>query len=891
VIAQDDGFGQPEYRPLSRVMNGYAEPLSYVYGRNLSPFANEEEFGTELLEQQEEYLFESLSDEQVAVALKASEQKGQSVEKATKLADTFLEGLYAEGVAIDDSASAEIIKEIGRKHPEVIEGKIDSELLLCLVEDRAVGTERSYIQNNQVALRLHFLIARILADPDSPKASQDFALAMISDRPSFEADMIEWPLQFTKASEEGAEYARQAIQERAHQNEESSRQLLAASELPTKIGAQIDIDGDTMRAVFEHYKGDRRLLLEVFKSLGGDRELFPAERIMLKSKMITGQKDLEPWSADIMKWKGYFDSGTIGKLSELFPSGIPGSLELSAITVIDRHESEIGEFIETINMLSKSEYAHEFAEGGRLYKYADSVLGHVLSKRYTDESKDVLNGVKGLDEAGLFVVEAPGDAEVLINGEFLSALKGNPEQEVEGFRQVMASKLLAQILEGSPSDATKEAIMSDVASHYSTWINAAEGGMLSSVDSELMAILERKVYEDNVPPSSLLEAISQLRMKDESEYDNEILRSLIDRASVDKLPTNPTKLIDRIPDARMRELYVRILELKAGQSGMASSEIYNYLLSNNLMSEDEIAILQDIDLTDRPDLTRLLVEKKDFFEDQRVRSKWLRGEYPDATINFLAAAWASRSEALSEGVADNPYEIIRWVSVKKYMELSKEETELIGGKEFSQLIADHRELAYELARSYPDVRRGIDALRQYFTLEAGGAFHQDEFTPGQVTVEYDGKTYEVEWLPKGSPSFFSMGVDTGCCMTLDGASESCIWRAMTDPNYGGMLVRVDGKVRAQSVGYLGKDEHDENVLVLDNIEVNSGTDESAVREVYKIALEQLMSQGRVNSTVSAVNIGEGFTKVPFGDLAVVAPVAGPQGVYTDAHRQRRLITR
>ena len=63
----------------------------------------------------------------------------------------------------------------------------------------------------------------------------------------------------------------------------------------------------------------------------------------------------------------------------------------------------------------------------------------------------------------------------------------------------------------------------------------------------------------------------------------------------------------------------------------------------------------------------------------------------------------------------------------------------------------------------------------------------------------------AEILADDDPGGFTIGYDTGCCMTLGGASESCIWAGYQDPNYAFFTVRDRGdRLRAQSILYIAE---------------------------------------------------------------------------------------
>lgn len=891
VVKEESFFGGTQYKPIDVATKKYEKSISAAYGVNLDPTVSDEYFGTPLTTESQAQIVKTLTAEEVTVAYAVAERHSGQEASAEMLASAYLETLAPRHhYEINDKEAAETLKEIADRHPEVLGSDSNNELFERILKKRAIGTERNYIHNNQEALHLHFLVARLLSDPETPEAAKHFALGMISDRVDFEEGMLEWPLQFIEATEEGKERAQRLVAERARQNEAEAIHLMETTEVPSALAMQLDASETSIRSVLANYSGDRRLLLSTFEDIASERELVPFEKTILQEKLLGDTYDRRSWSADIDNWRQFFASSVVERLSEMFPGGLPESLSSTTKSAINRSAFGLEGFIGSVDLIAKSEIGAQCSEDGELFAHADHVFTYVLDEQSVEMAQRRLDRVSQLYEAGLFSVKGPEGIELPINKDTFNMLQEDAERAVESLRATMEAPLVVEMIRSSPSDEMSRSIMRDIIFHYGVWNEALGSGELQSIDTEVIEFVKKQVYQDGAQASSFIEAMGQLRVEDEQTYDTIILRSLIDRDSIDKLPTNPTKLIDRLPNSDTRELYIRILEIKRDNPGMETDSIYGYLVENGLMSREQVTLLQAVDISESPDLTRLLVEKKQYLEDRKVRSKWLAGEYPDASLQMLASAWSSRREALNDGTIDTPYEIVRWVAITKLREIADRDNELIGGKSFRELLDARPDLAYELARNYNPMK-SAQAMRRYFEIETQGAFHRSEFVPGSTTVSLGGRSYEVEWLEKGSPAFFSMGADTGCCMTIGGVSENCIWQAMEDPKYSGMVVRVNGKVRAQSVAYLAKDEQDNQTLVLDNIEMNGGTDPLVMRQVYQMGLTQLLDQGFIHREIKHVNVGEGYTKTPYTDLASVTPIPGPAGIYTDATSQRRLLER
>jgi hypothetical protein len=281
-------------------------------------------------------------------------------------------------------------------------------------------------------------------------------------------------------------------------------------------------------------------------------------------------------------------------------------------------------------------------------------------------------------------------------------------------------------------------------------------------------------------------------------------------------------------------------------------------------------------------------------ELSQVRDRWLR-EYAkqDVRTLTLTRAWQNREFALAEGAGDSPSQINEWVAqygFKKYVEGLR-----IQGRENlpSSEDIDNRQGLISALSKYP-MHKALDAFGRFVTDEQEAKLRHADLAPGKVEIEVDGESFVVEVLPKTDPRGFTLGIDTGCCMTLGGASESCIWAGYEDPRYGFIAISKEGRLRAQSLLYTNGESSDgvvdSSVLVLDNIEANQGSDISKLMQVYQAALQRLLSEGALNRSIKQVNLGEGNTDVDFSNLEIVNPVSTPlEDVYSDAARQRLLL--
>jgi len=164
-----------------------------------------------------------------------------------------------------------------------------------------------------------------------------------------------------------------------------------------------------------------------------------------------------------------------------------------------------------------------------------------------------------------------------------------------------------------------------------------------------------------------------------------------------------------------------------------------------------------------------------------------------------------------------------------------------------------------------------------------------EDAEGKPETKVENREFSAAILSPDDPGGFTIGYDTGCCMTIGGASESCIWRGYDDNRYSFFTVRdSDGRLRAQSILYIAE-EMGKRYLVADNIEVNGGTDVTQVAKIYKQALLDILKQNEME--VDAIHIGQGFVEKGILDSlpkASVAPQTPQPGTYSDASVQRVL---
>ncbi len=190
-------------------------------------------------------------------------------------------------------------------------------------------------------------------------------------------------------------------------------------------------------------------------------------------------------------------------------------------------------------------------------------------------------------------------------------------------------------------------------------------------------------------------------------------------------------------------------------------------------------------ITERTKVLNDLLAKRQSTEAARTR--WLQQNAKDGIkTGSLIQAWASREAALADGTKDTPHEVLHWVSENGFQVYINQLRERDLADENSpesalpsdETLAQYKSLSSELVRRYR-LDASLRAFQRYVALEQAGRNVSADLQPGVTdVVTDDGTAYTFEVLEKTDPRGFSIGFDTGCCMTIDGASESCIWADM-----------------------------------------------------------------------------------------------------------------
>lgn len=205
---------------------------------------------------------------------------------------------------------------------------------------------------------------------------------------------------------------------------------------------------------------------------------------------------------------------------------------------------------------------------------------------------------------------------------------------------------------------------------------------------------------------------------------------------------------------------------------------------------------------------------------------WLRN-HGTTPREKLVKAWKARSSALKFGVADNPNAIIAWEKangIKVIFSHMEDEGALPANIDHEELDK-HQAFIQELSRVY-EGRTVIEALSGFIEK-----YSPEVVFPAASTELSDGSHMEV--LSKNDPRIFTVGGDTGCCMTPTGMGRSYIEAAYSDPRVSIMaLYDPEGDLAAHSVIFTNP-EYEPSALVIDNIETNQGRNRDRVAKLYQ----------------------------------------------------------
>ncbi|MBQ6154626.1 hypothetical protein IJJ27_03160, partial [bacterium] len=263
----------------------------------------------------------------------------------------------------------------------------------------------------------------------------------------------------------------------------------------------------------------------------------------------------------------------------------------------------------------------------------------------------------------------------------------------------------------------------------------------------------------------------------------------------------------------------------------------------------------------------------------------------------ITKAWGDRALALANGTDDKASEIISWQRRNALLIAVQKNPELLTRYNLTsrELKSAYKSFTEELSRVYnvETILRGVWLYKQNANPEKNMPAKRIELTLNDEKIDKSRKRkkFTGEILAHDDPRGETIGYDTGCCMTIDGVSESCIASGYSDKEAGFFaLYDPDGQLMAQSYFYINPKHPD--VVIMDNIEANEGRDFDKILKLYQqFFREYFLEQfaGNPDWQVRQVNIGEGYTDVNLQGLVVTESIANSHsGVYSDARNQRLL---
>lgn len=299
----------------------------------------------------------------------------------------------------------------------------------------------------------------------------------------------------------------------------------------------------------------------------------------------------------------------------------------------------------------------------------------------------------------------------------------------------------------------------------------------------------------------------------------------------------------------------------------------------------------------------LLVQRLNAYGQRRKEyadeaTTWLT-KYKLAPNRSLSKAWRDRAVALSLGAEDTLKSINDTMS-KHNFEINAERTYAFRRShlEMEDFKGRYSSFVDELTRdrgeyhsySTEDI---IDAITDYDKIH-----NSEKLLPEkEISLQHKKGKYIGTILAHDDPRGMTIGLDTGCCMTVHGASYSCIKSGYRDKNAGFFALYEDnGQIVAQSYFYTHPREPE--VLVMDNIEANQGRDANTIVDLYsdffKTYLKERFAKDP-NWKIREVHIGTQYgelVKPIVTRLPEVSIVSNPDSsVYTDAEDDQRLLFR
>lgn len=269
-------------------------------------------------------------------------------------------------------------------------------------------------------------------------------------------------------------------------------------------------------------------------------------------------------------------------------------------------------------------------------------------------------------------------------------------------------------------------------------------------------------------------------------------------------------------------------------------------------------------------------------------TSWLE-RHSTVASGTLTLAFGNRALAIADGEKDSASKLVEWTKLNVIETISNSKLPENLTKE--EVLGKYENFTKELVRVYP-VGTTLSALSKYKNI-----YNPEKIMPANARkLESGGKEYYGEVLSPEDPRGMTIGVDTGCCMTVDGVSESCITSGYKDKD-AGFFALYDGnkKLMAQSYFYINPKQPE--VVVMDNIEACQGRDVEKIVDLYKNYFTEYAKEQfgkNPNWQVRQVNIGTGYgeaVKQYVLKLPETEIIKNGHNVYTDADEDQRLLFR
>ncbi len=325
------------------------------------------------------------------------------------------------------------------------------------------------------------------------------------------------------------------------------------------------------------------------------------------------------------------------------------------------------------------------------------------------------------------------------------------------------------------------------------------------------------------------------------------------------------------------------MDINAFRNNVASTleQIHQLSQSRNLSEERIGEIMQR--------LKQCGANRKAYIDDA---TSWLV-KHTTAPSRDLTLAWSERIYAITDGSNDNISEILTWKKtheISDYILKHPYEIQSLGLTE-KEMTTDYQNIISELSTGY-----GAKEIINFIGFFKKHQNNHKIMPAEDISLQSKQGNYIGSVLAYDDPRGATIGVNTGCCMTLGGASESCIRSGYADSNAGFFAIKDPrGKIMAQSYFYINPEHPD--TVVMDNIEANAGRDSNRIIELYQKYFSEYLKSRFANDPnwqIRQVNVGTRYGEVAKAqvlNLSKTDIILNRPSIYTDADSDQRLIIR